>query len=461
MYNAAHRRLKALAGLVPIAMLTVPTAAEARGGGGSSGFGGGGGGFGGGGGGFRGGFGGGIGGLGGGIGHGVHLGSGFAIGLVVIIVVVALVVLVAGLVARARYAARRRQRAAAVHLAAIEAAEDDPDFAPELVRTAAEGLFTGVQVAWSAGDRAALRRLCGPELMHEWGRRLDDFERRGWSNQVAVLGSVGVEYIGLTNRTADRDDRAVVRLTAQLRDFVVDRSGAVVMRRDTRSDTTRVCEYWTLGKPAGRWIVLSIEQRAEGDHQLSEPVVPTPWSDTERLTEASLVEQAVATKLPDGVAASEVAAAEFTGAARTAALDLALVDGRFSPDVLGAEVSRTVTAWADAVDGDDTDLRRLASPGVVSELLHPGDPTEQTRLVIRGPAIEQIQISDLNAQTAPPTITVELRVRGRRYIEDRDTAAILQGSQSSATRFGLRWTLALEASDDEHPWRIVQTASNP
>jgi predicted lipid-binding transport protein (Tim44 family) len=461
MHNAAQRRLKALAALVTVAILSVPGSAQARGGGGSSSFGGGGGGFsGGGGGGFRGGIGGGIGGLGGGIGRGVHVGSGFVLGLVAIIAIVVVVVLIAALVARARYVVVRRRRAERVRLAAIEAAEDDPEFAPELVQTTAEMLFTGVQVAWSAGDRAALRRLCGPELMHEWGRRLDDFERRGWRNQVSVVGRIGVEYVGLTNRTDDRDDRAVVRLTATLQDFVLDRSGGVVMRRDTTSDTSRVCEYWTLGKPAGHWIVLSIEQRAEGDHQLSEPLVPTPWSDTERLNEASLVEQAVATKLPDGVATSEVAAAEFSGPARTAALDLALVDGRFSPDVLGVEVRRTVTAWAEAVDGDDADLRGLASAGVVSELLHPGDPSEQTRLVIRGPAVEQIQISGLNAQTAPPTITVELRVRGRRYIEDRDTAAVLQGSQSKATRFGLHWTLALEGSD-EHPWRIVQTTSNP
>jgi predicted lipid-binding transport protein (Tim44 family) len=457
MHNAAQRRLRALAGLVPIAILCLPATAQARGGGGSSSFGGGGGGFSGGGS-FHGGVGGGL--ALGGLGRRAHVSSGFAIGLVAIIVIVVVAVLIVGLIARWRYAVIRRRRAAQVRLAAIEAAEDDPDFAPELVGQAAETLFTAVQVAWSAGDRAALRRLCGPDLMGEWGRRLDDFERRGWRNQVSVVGSVGVEYVGLTNRSEDRDDRAVVRLTAVLRDFVVDRSGAVVMRRDTTSDTSRVCEYWTLGKRDGLWIVLSIEQRAEGDHQLSEPLVPTPWSDTERLTEASLVEQGVATKLPEGVAASEVAAAEFTGPARTAALDLALVDGRFSPDVLGVEVRRTVTAWAEAVDGDDADLRGLATAGVVSELLHPGDPTEQTRLVIRGPAVEQIQISGLNAQTAPPTITVELRVRGRRYIEDRDTAAVLQGSQSKASRFGLRWTLALEGTDD-HPWRIIETTASP
>jgi predicted lipid-binding transport protein (Tim44 family) len=116
-----------------------------------------------------------------------------------------------------------------------------------------------------------------------------------------------------------------------------------------------------------------------------------------------------------------------------------------------------VAAWAEAVDGDDADLRQLATPAAVSELLHPGDPAEQTRLVVRGPVVEQVQITDLHAHSDPPTITVELHVRGRRYIEDRDTAAVLSGSQSAAARFGLRWTLALQGSD-EHPWRVVATA---
>jgi predicted lipid-binding transport protein (Tim44 family) len=447
-------RLRAPLGLIGASLLLAPASAVARGGGGSAGFGGGGGFRGGGGGGFGRGFGGGI-----GFGGGLAGGGGLGVVLLVIIVLVVIAVAITGVIAPARYRARRRRRSEAVRLAALEAAEDDPDFAPDTVEPTGRRLFTQVQAAWSAGDRARLRNLCGPDLMREWSRRLDDFERRGWTNRVSVVGEVGVEYVGLTNRTADRDDRAVVRLEATLRDVVTDRAGNVVLRSDSQSDTSRVCEYWTLGKPDGRWIVLSIEQRREGDHQLAEPLVPTPWSDTERLSAESLVEQAAAEKLPEGVAVSEVAAAEFTGAARTAALDLALVDGRFSPDVLSAEVRRAVAAWAEAVDGDDADLRELATPAAVSELLHPGDPGERTRLVVRGPLVEQVQITGLDAHSVPPTITVELKVRGRRYIEDRDTAAVLSGSQSSPVRFGLHWTLGLQGSD-VHPWQVVATAQS-
>ncbi len=449
MVPTGSPRLRALLALALVVALGAPGAAAARGGGGSAGFGGGGGG------GFR----GGGGGFGGGVGFGGGAAGGGGLGavLLVIIVLVALAFLVSAVILPARYRARRRRRVERVHLAAREAAEDDPDFAPETIEPAARRLFKEVQAAWTAGDRERLRSVCGPDLMREWSRRLDDFDRRGWRNRVSVVGEVEVEYVGLTNRAADRDDRAVVRLEAQLRDVVIDRAGDVVLRRDSAADTSRVCEYWTLGKPDARWIVLSIEQRAEGDHQLADPVVATPWSDTQRLSGESVVEQAAADKLPEGVAVSEVAATEFTGAARTAALDVALVDGRFNPDVLSVEVRRAVAAWAEAVDGDDADLRELATPAAVSELLHPGDPSERTRLVVRGPLVEQVQITALDAHRDPPTITVELRVHGRRYIEDRDTTALLSGSRSAGVRFGERWTLALQGSD-EHPWRVVSTA---
>jgi predicted lipid-binding transport protein (Tim44 family) len=52
---------------------------------------------------------------------------------------------------------------------------------------------------------------------------------------------------------------------------------------------------------------------------------------------------------------------------------------------------------------------------------------------------------------------VTLTVRGRRYIEDRDTAAVLSGSQSAETRFSERWVLALDG-DDKTPWRVVATS---
>jgi predicted lipid-binding transport protein (Tim44 family) len=54
-------------------------------------------------------------------------------------------------------------------------------------------------------------------------------------------------------------------------------------------------------------------------------------------------------------------------------------------------------------------------------------------------------------------MTVDLELGGRRYVEDRDTAAVVSGSKDSAAAFAARWTLALDGPADA-PWRIVAVA---
>jgi predicted lipid-binding transport protein (Tim44 family) len=352
---------------------------------------------------------------------------------------------------------RRRRRQQRVELAAHEAAEDDHEFAPEVVHAEAERLFRAVQAAWSEDDRDAIARLAGPELAHEWRRRLADFDRRGWRDEVAVEGPVEVEYIGLAHRGSEKGDHVVVRISARLRDVVVDQYGHTITRDESFGEVSRMCEYWTLSERDGHWIVASIEQEREGRHQLSEPIIATPWSDTERLEEESLSEQAAAEKPPEGFTVADAATPEFTGSARAQALDLSLVDGRFAPDLLAAEVTRAVAAWAEAVDADRGELSELASPTAFHELLHPGDPDEKTRLVVRGPKVRSVQIVALDAQRTPAEMTVELEVHGSRYIEDRDTTAVASGTPSSPTVFREQWRLALDG-DDAHPWRIIAAA---
>jgi hypothetical protein len=93
----------------------------------------------------------------------------------------------------------------------------------------------------------------------------------------------------------------------------------------------------------------------------------------------------VADGLPEGFTTADLAQVDFDGDARAHALDLSLADARFAPDVLEAAARRAVAAWAEAVDGDDAALERMASPGAASALLYGGDATRETRLVVRGP----------------------------------------------------------------------------
>ena len=356
-----------------------------------------------------------------------------------------------------RYRRKLRERDERVRTASAEAAEDDAYFAADELERHAVALFRAAQLAWDARDRQGLARLVGADLLVEWNRRLDDFDSKGWHNRVEVLADPTVLYVGITNREDDDEDRAVVRVRAKLRAYVLDSHGNKVMRSGEKDETITLLEYWTLARRDGAWMVQSIEQRAEGDHHLDEQIVASPWSDDQGLEDEALTELAVADALPEGFTTADLAEVEFEGDARARALDLSVADARFAPDVLEAAARRAVGAWAEAVDGDDAALERVASEGAVGTLLYGGDGSRETRLVVRGPRVKRIRIAGVQVESLTATMTIEVELGGRRYVEDRDTASVLSGSKDRATTFTERWTLALDGPDDA-PWRIVTAA---
>ncbi len=389
------------------------------------------------------------------LGHGI--GALVLVGLVVLWILFARVAPKAGAAwggrkdsgrAERRRIAKREHR---VELAAAEASEEDGAFSPEVVRAQATALFKQVQQAWDRGDRGALSRLVGSDLMAEWNRRLDDLERRGWRNRVSVEEEPKVEYVNLSRRDVDR---VTVRIEARMRDYVEDLAGRHIKRAGQFGEFVRLREFWTLGRKDGRWILISIEQGAEGAHALSDQIVVSSAQDDERMRDEALLEGAVAEAVPEGTKISEVADLDFRGDARAAALDLSLADGRFAPDVLEIAARRAVAAWAEAVDGSDERLYGIAHGDVIPALLHPGDPSGRTRLVVRGPKVKQIHITGLDAGAEPPTMTIAVELEGRRYIENRDTTAVVAGSKSRVVGFTELWTLALDG-DQAQPWRIA------
>jgi predicted lipid-binding transport protein (Tim44 family) len=404
------------------------------------------------------GFGGGGGGGGGGFGGGGSSGSGEGDPIVAVVVFGLFGIFLLYLVVHSiRYRRKLRERDARVRTASAEAAEDDAYFASDELERHAVALFRAAQLAWDARDREGLARLVSPDLLVEWNRRLDDFDRKGWHNRVEVLGDPAVLYVGITNRDDDTEDRAVVRVEAKLRAYVLDSSGNKVMRSGEKDEFVTLVEYWTMARRDGQWMVQSIEQRAEGDHHLDEEIVASPWSDDQRLEDEALTELAVADALPEGFTTADLAEVGFEGDARAQALDLSVADARFAPDVLEAAARRAVGAWAEAVDGDDAPLERVASPEAVGELLYGGDASRTTRLVVRGPRVKRIQIATVQVEQVPATMTVDVELGGRRYVENRDTLAVLSGSKDSAATFTERWTLALDGPADA-PWRIVSAS---
>ncbi|HEY1358953.1 MAG TPA: TIM44-like domain-containing protein [Thermoleophilaceae bacterium] len=416
--------------------------ALAQAGGGSSSFGGGGGG----GGGFSGG--GGSSGSGSGGGDPIVTAIFFAFfGLVVIWL----------LVKAALYRRRVNARVGKVRRASAEAAEDDSYFAADQIESEGEALFDSCQAAWDRRDRDELRRLVGEDLMVEWKRRLDDFDSKGWHNRVEVMGRPKIQYVGLTNREDDTEDRVVIRIEAQLKSYVLTADGQKIQRKGKSSDLVSLTEYWTLARRDGHWKVVSIEQKSEGDHQLDAEIVASPWAGR-RVADEALTEVAVADKLPEGFKTADLADFAFEDDAHAKALDLSLADARFGPDLLEAAARRAVEAWAEAVDGEDAPLERVASRETIDQLLYAGDSSRKTRLVVRGPGVRRIRIAAVDVQSEPATMSVEVDLAGRRYVEDRDTAAVLSGSKDRATTFTERWTLALAGPDDA-PWQLVATSA--
>ena len=352
-----------------------------------------------------------------------------------------------------RYHRKVKRRVERVEKASAEAAEDDSYFAADDIEREGEELFRGCQVAWDQRDREQLSRLVGEDLMVEWNRRLDDFDSKGWHNRVEVLGEPEIEYVGLTNREDDTEDRVVIRIEAKLKSVVITKDGTKIKRKGSSSDTMSLTEYWTLARRDGRWKVVSIEQKSEGDHELDAEIVASPWAGR-RIADEALTEVAAADKLPEGFKTADLADFAFEDDAHAKALDLSLADARFGPDVLEAAARRAVEAWAEAVDGEDAPLERVASPETIDQLLYAGDSSRKTRLVVRGPGVKRIRILDVEVETEPATMTIEVELAGRRYVEDRDTAAVLSGSKDRSTTFTERWTLALAGPDDA-PWQLV------
>jgi len=401
---------------------------------------------------------------GGGGGGGGYSGSGGSgsggIGSAIVAMLVIFAFLMLGVaVATWRLRRKRAARVQRVVQASFEAAQDDPYLAADVVATEASALFLAIQRAWGANDVATLERLVFADLMVEWKRRLADFARKGQHNIVEVRNGPQIEYVGLANRTDDNDDRVVVRVTATLMDYVEDAHGRQILKNGAATTETSLAEYWTLGRRGDGWILMSIQSDEEGVHHLDAPIVPSPWSDDAALRDSSLVEGAVADKALAGFATADLVDVSLSADARSQALDLSLVDGRFAPDVLEVAARRAVAAWVEAVDGEDHDLLALALPAAAATLLYGTDGSGRTRVVLRGARVERIAIDALEAgaDREPARMTVSVSVRGRRYVEDRDTGAVVSGSKDAEGTFTERWTFAL-GGDDAHPWRVVDVA---
>ena len=174
--------------------------------------------------------------------------------------------------------------------------------------------------------------------------------------------------------------------------------GRVMRTGDERRDHRRSASTGRSPSATGAGSCASIEQDAEGAHNLDAEIVASPWDDEARMHDEALVEGAVGGRgaARDARRPSSIDV-DLDADARAQALDLALADARFAPDVLEVAARRAAEGWAEAVDGEDDALLAVADPQAVDALLYGGDASRRTRLVVRGPRVTACGSSALDA----------------------------------------------------------------
>jgi predicted lipid-binding transport protein (Tim44 family) len=98
--------------------------------------------------------------------------------------------------------------------------------------------------------------------------QLEGLRRQGRVNRVADITLDTVHLVNVYNVTDDQEDRFVVHLKGQARDWMEDQAGNMVSGSQELQGFT---EYWTFARhPQFGWVVDEIQQEGEGGYHLTE-----------------------------------------------------------------------------------------------------------------------------------------------------------------------------------------------
>jgi hypothetical protein len=339
-----------------------------------------------------------------------------------------------------RAALKEHAHATRAHYAAVEAAEDNPSFAPDEIEQSVTDAVALADGLWRSGSLDALVGRPDGSLVRAWARSCQSWLGHG----LEAVGKPSIDLLSVVNRDDEEEDRVIVRVRLRV---------SCKHPRIGAGHHAHLDERWTLGRSGSRWVLLSVGGDPLGGPVLAAPLIPTPSSDTARLFEESLAELADAQKVGDDVALSDLVSADEPPA--FALLDLSLVDGRFQPTLIAAELAHLLEAWEWAVTGSEAPLEQLTSVQARAALLWP-DPG--TRLVMRDALLKSWEPTRLDLSRQPPAIEVTLDVQAVRYVV-RDDGRAVAGNQNDARRMALTWTLELTDSA-KAPW-LLATSNNP
>lgn len=343
---------------------------------------------------------------------------------------------------RERTRLRARARASRAHYAAIEAAEDDPSFAPDVIEQSVRDAIARADQLWRGAPLAVLDGRADAGLLKAWAR-----SRQLWIGSGLTLRRFpSIDLLRVVNREGDDEDRAVVRVRMHVH-CRRPRLGAAGLRNQ------RLDERWTLGRAGDGWAVLSVDGDPLAGPVLTAPLIPNRSFDDDRLLEESLAEQASAQTVTGDVTLSELVSPDEPPA--LAVLDLSIVDARFFPPLIAAALAHLVEAWQEAVTGSATPLEERASAEAIAVLLRPGPGW---RLFLRDAVLTSWEPTGLQLSRRPPAIEIELRVDAVRFVATDDDDRRF-GNETERRGILLTWLLELSDSATT-PWRLA-TSTNP
>ncbi len=330
---------------------------------------------------------------------------------------------------------KTHSRAHRAHYAAVEAAEDDPSFAPEAIEQFVDSIVAIADRYWHTGGFDDLERRPDADLVRAWAR-----SRQFWlGDGLSVRGRPGVDVLQVVNRDDEGEDRVVLRVRVFVR-CRRPRFELVALHR------YRFVERWTLGHRAKRWVLLSVSGDPLAGPVLTGPLVPNRSYDDDRLREESLAE--LAQKVDGDIDLSELVSPDDPPA--LALLDLSVVDGRFLPALVAARIAHLLDAWEGAATGSWEPLEALATSRARDALLR---PAPGKRLVVRDVVLESWEPTRLLLARRPPAIEVRLEVEAVRYVVAANGTR-LAGNQRQRRRMALAWTLEL-TDGAPVPWRLA------
>lgn len=335
---------------------------------------------------------------------------------------------------------KEHARAIRAHYAAVEAAEDNPSYSPDAVEQLVSGIVSLADGLWRTGELGALDGSPFGPLVRAWAR-----SRQTWlGTGLRVVGRPSVDLLGVVNRGIEAEDRVIVRVRIRIH-CKHPKIGLIALR------FIRLDERWTFERRDSQWMLRSMDGDPLAGPVLSAPLIPSPSSDTDRLREESLAELAKKQNVgDDSVLAGLVGADEPPAYALP---DLSIVDGRFEPALIAAELARLLEAWEQATSGSQASLDGLASERARATLLGPGT---RSRLVVRDAVLKSWEAKALLLSRRPPAIELALTVEAVRYAVS-DDGTYWGGSEPH--RMDLSWTLELTDSA-KTPWRLAISSNS-